>query len=458
MAGLARTAFGLAFIWLLGALLLSALGLRARRWPLGYAQPALDFAVGAAVLATVWTLAALVGWRVAPELIYLLAAALAIPAGLLAAGPFRGSRPEPEEAPTSNGRTASLALVAAALLLLVLVGGAAHAYATGMFWDGRYIWAFKAKAMFADGTLDREAFSNLARYRYTHVDYPLAVPAAQAWLYQVMGQVDERRAKLVGIVCWAGIAAVLACYLRRWMTLPWALGVTLLTCQIPVLAYHAGGGGADVPQALYFLGGGLLLADWAERRRPADAALSMVMFGAGSLVKPEGLSMAIGAALVFAITCLPRDRAPRPRLLAAAASALLLAHLPWALLRARWAIPSPQLTRMHLRPLPELAERLGAIAASLFRHALTWPAWELSWVFVALGLLAWVAWARGRAALAVLWGLLVWQLAIYVAIYATSPYDITWHISTSLDRLLIHLAPLAMAAAACSLAEAAPRA
>ena len=36
------------------------------------------------------------------------------------------------------------------------------------------------------------------------------------------------------------------------------------------------------------------------------------------------------------------------------------------------------------------------------------------------------------------------QLGIYVLTYVITPHDLQWHISTSLDRLLLHLIPLAI--------------
>jgi hypothetical protein len=315
------------------------------------------------------------------------------------------------------------------LFALLALGVAANAYATTMFWDGRYIWAFKAKALLAHGGLDRITFTNLARYRYTHLDYPLSLPAAQAWVYQMIGHADERRAKLLGLVFWLGIAALIAAYLRRRMALPWALGLALLASHIPILAYHAGGGAADVQQAFCFLAAGLLLADWAERSRREDSFLAALMFGFGTLVKPEGASMALGGALVFALVWWSRGRHINKRSAVLGPAALLLPHLPWAALRTSWEIPSLQLTHMQLRTWPELCSRLNAIAPALLERFRSWHNWELTWPFVGLG-----------------------QLAAYVAIYASSPYDITWHLNTSLDRVLLHLAPLGLAAAASSLA------
>jgi hypothetical protein len=452
MWGLARTALAMLVIWLLGALALSALGLRRRRWPLDYAQPAMDFAVGCGLLATLFTLAALVRWRLAPELVYVLAFALAIPAGLRSLRERSTERDEVEEVAPSTKWTPWASALLLLLLAALLLGITANAYTTTMFWDGRYIWAFKARALFADGGLTRETFTDLARYRYTHLDYPLALPAAQAWIYQCLGYVDERRGKLIGIVFWLGIVALLASYLRRRMTLPWALGLSLLACQAPVLVYHAEGGGADVPQAFCFLAAGLLLADWVERGRREDSMLAALMFGIGALAKAEGSSMAIGGAVMFAAAWWVRGRRVNSRSALLGPAALILPSLPWAALRRWWGIPSLQLAAMQLPPWPDLWSRFRATDHAILERFGAWQQWEFTWLFVGLGLLAYAVSAWRHRALAPLWGLVFWQLAVYAAIYTFSPYPIAWHLTTSLDRVLLHLAPLAIAAAGSSLA------
>jgi hypothetical protein len=452
MLGLARTALAIFTIWLLGAILLAALNLRRRRWPLEYAQPALDFAAGCGLLAAIFTLISPLGWRISPALVLVVGFVLAIRAGFNMLRERWTDRHEVEEVPPSAGWMPWVSGLLILFFVVLALGVAANTYATSMFWDGRYIWAFKGKALFSDGGLDSETFTSLARYRYTHLDYPLALPSAQAWVYRILGHVDERRAKLIGLVFWLGTAVLLACYLRRRMALPWALGVSLLASHIPVLVYHAGGGGADVQQAFCFLAAGVLLADWVERSRPEDALLAALVFGIGTLVKAEGVSMALGGALAFALAWSFRRQRINKRTALLAPACLLLPYLPWAALRASWGIPSLQLTRMQLRTWPELCSRLDAICRALLESFRAWHTWELTWPFVALGLFAYLVSAWRHRALAPLWGLLFWQLAVYLAIYAFSPYDITWHLTTSLDRVLLHLAPLGVAAAASSLA------
>ena len=445
MAGLLRAAFALIVIWLLGALLLTAFGLHRRRWPLAYSQPGIDFAVGAALLATLWPCAALLGWQVRPWFALALAAALALPAALRWRKPLAPSA-EAEHLPLFGPRTAWLGWVVVALLVVCCAAALLRAYASPMFWDGRYIWGFKAKAMFEDGRLDRQTFTSLARYRPTHIDYPLAIPAAEAWVYQCMGSVDERRAQFVGVLYWLGLIALLASYLRRRMAFPWALGLALLACQIPVVAYHASAGGADVPQAFYVLAAGLLLADWVESGRREDFLLSALLFGAGALIKPEGLSMALGGVFLLGLGWWLRRPGARGRDLACGLALLALPYLPWAILRAYWAIPSLQLTTIYGRPMAENLDRLAIVLRFALGRVFLVSGWELVWPLAGLGSLSYLLWLRRIPALGLLWAAFAWQFLVYVAVYVLSPYNVAEHLSTSYDRVLLHLMPLAVAA------------
>ncbi len=323
-------------------------------------------------------------------------------------------------------------------------------FAEPLFWDGRYIWAFKAKAMFVDGQLDRETFSNLA-YRYTALDHPLSVPALQAWVYQSLGRVDERYGKLVGLIYWLGIGAMTACYLRRRVPVQWALASSGLVCLTPILVYYARSGGADVEQGFHLLAAGVLMAEWWEAQRRQDGVLAGLMLGTGALVKPEGLSIMLGGAVLFALLLRARGRRGFPSGLAPIALALAVPIAPWVALRLRWHIPSPMLGNMRLRPWAELGPRLATIAREVLHQAANWRLWELAWVIVAAGLVAYL-WRRARPREAlVFWVLVGWQFLVDVVVYAVNPYEIHWTLSASLDRLLLQFMPLAVLAALVSL-------
>jgi len=453
MGGLARAALSLLMVWLLGALLLGALRLRHRRWPLAVAQPFLDLAVGAGCLSIIWVLAALLGWQMTRGSVYLVIGILALAALLQRMA--RKTKPEAEPPPPPMSTLdAVLTMVAIALVITTLAGVSLKAYSTPYYWDGRYIWAFKAKAMYLDEGLSRDAFSNLARYRGTALDHPLIVPSLQAWVYQNIGHIDERLGKLVGIAYWLGVMVLIAAYLRRRMAWPWALTIGLLACQPGAIAYHAGSGVADVPLAFCVLAAGVLLVEWAEAGRNEDLILSALMLGMAALIKPEGISFAAGGMVAFlaALKARPSSRL-NPVVPMGFAAGLLLPVLPWLMLRVQWSLPSLQLKHLQFRALPEMAHRFEVIGRALAGQVTSWPGWELTWILVIVGFVSFLL-RRGRGPrTSILWLLIGWQLLVDVVYYQLCSYDINWILNASLVRLLVQVAPLGVAAAVASLAQ-----
>ena len=75
------------------------------------------------------------------------------------------------------------------------------------------------------------------------------------------------------------------------------------------------------------------------------------------------------------------------------------------------------------------------------QHAMRWSAPFAVAVFPLMGLAAiWMA-IRSGGAVRVMTAVLGLMLASYYFVYVTTPFDISWHVSTSVDRLLVQLWP-----------------
>ena len=62
-------------------------------------------------------------------------------------------------------------------------------------------------------------------------------------------------------------------------------------------------------------------------------------------------------------------------------------------------------------------------------------------IFPFMGVVAiWMA-IRGGGAVRVMTTVVCLMLASYYVVYVTTPFDISWHVSTSVDRLLVQLWP-----------------
>ena len=85
--------------------------------------------------------------------------------------------------------------------------------------------------------------------------------------------------------------------------------------------------------------------------------------------------------------------------------------------------------------------RHGTVAVLMAQHMIRWSAPFALAIFPLMGLVAiWMAIRIGGVVrlMAIVLGLM---LASYYLVYVTTPFDISWHVSTSVDRLLVQLWP-----------------
>lgn len=198
----------------------------------------------------------------------------------------------------------------------------------------------------------------------------------------------------------------------------------------------------------FLLALGVMLA----RRYAGDTALLGLLawlFAGIALVKDEGLLACIGGLLILA--CAPRSdkgeagkRIGRQELawcgLAAAG-----AYLPWFLLKLAW-----HLTNDVLQPgtLPRftigllswrLEYALRSIVLNLARIGPWYPCWGLLLLLSMAGAI--MAWRLRVCDSVPLWLLALFQFAGYIGIYLITPYSLAWLVGSSLDRLILHVAP-----------------
>jgi hypothetical protein len=81
------------------------------------------------------------------------------------------------------------------------------------------------------------------------------------------------------------------------------------------------------------------------------------------------------------------------------------------------------------------------VLALMAQHAMRWSAPIAMAILPIVSLIAaWLA-VRVGGAVRVMTSVLGLMLASYYFVYVTTPFDITWHVSTSIDRLLVQLWP-----------------
>lgn len=299
------------------------------------------------------------------------------------------------------------------LLLLALFGilyiGVALQMQAGE-WDAFAIWNMRAKFLFwSDDPLTAFTVRDLP-----HLDYPPLLPALVALGWKAAGTTTPLiPIALHGVV----FLALLSCFRPAWaVLLVGAVTLTYATYQY-----------ADLPLALT-----LALAVAAYNgNRPATVAVAL---GIGALVKNEGLMI---LAAFFVVWSLLEWRIPWRGVLTAAPFVV-------AVMVFKAITPANDLMGSSgiLVRLFDF-DRYAYIVPKMLEGLLTFGSGAGLVLLVALAL------TRARVHLSVPLAVVGVVWLGYLLIYGLTPNDLEWHISTSYDRLLLHLFPaLALACGA----------
>lgn len=306
-------------------------------------------------------------------------------------------------------------------------------------WDSIATWGFKAKIFYLRQAVDHTGF-------YAHNYYPNLVPLSLTYLYLSLGGLYDHLAQ--GLFPYWGavtLALLFALLRRRGLTRGQALGVTLFfaTSGVTFLT-HLYIAYADLPLTFYAVGAaGLLYLTLQDAAPPGSLPLLALMCAGLAWTKFEGAPLAATFILAAALTLLwlrPLTLGRRLVALAWPVGGILLGTLPW-----RWFM-----ARQHIEVG---ADHILSFFPHQFFQAIPFLLKILALPF-AFGVLWWATLAAG-----LLLGRRLWRspllfpaltlagnlLAILLgyALAPTSAEEFPLYVRATLDRLLLHIAPLA---------------
>ncbi len=282
-----------------------------------------------------------------------------------------------------------------------------------------------------------------------HPDYPPAVPFAIAGGYRLVGAQSCAVPIWVQLCVWAGATGLSFGWARRMMGRTGALVMLLMMAVLPHWLDRVTDQCCDVLVGMVFMAA---LAVWhsparhglrAHRTVSSSAVVGLLM-GAALLTKNEGGLFLV--AWFGAMVCV-RGRSLRRE--GRQLAAVLLGLLPAALLSGWFAAHVPSNDVLYHFDWGHASAARSAEILRWFGAATLWPG-SYAWVFVivAMGAVLTLATDRHReanvSAADGVGTLALTLLAVamgYGVIYLTGHYDVTWWLSTSIDRLFAQLFP-----------------
>jgi hypothetical protein len=358
-------------------------------------------------------------------------------------------------------------------------------------WDAWSQWTPKARALILLPGLDPAVFANAA-YANWHPDYPLLVPAVEAFALRFI-DLDQRVVHLEFWFLLAGCIVALLELLRPRAGALLAWSAVLAIVWTPKIGAEALSANADFPLAVFLVLAGITAWLWVSEGNVTALGL-FVLFGAATLAtKLEG-TFELGIVIVAALVLAARRSRKRAAILLGAGALSLVGLVPWRI----WTtihdtpttyppgsvinrvtalepqrVPIASLVLVHqlfdpsgwllLVPLALCAALVGALgmrrratlvagaatmtlvgigvvtALVIPGHSFPWsPAYWLLFVpevFACAVFLVVVVRHGGTSGYVT--GIAAAMCAAFVGVYLFTPYNFAWHLGTSSSRVVL---------------------
>ncbi len=290
-------------------------------------------------------------------------------------------------------------------------------------------WLFEAKAFFLRGNLDPNV------YRLTNIDYPPVMNLFETFIYIMIGKVDDTAVLLTSSAFYIFLALLFFTVLKKRYGTKYALLFTFLLLTTQTFVRQGGrleAGLVDLPIGYYAFICLLLLLEYIKKSEKKTFILLNIFLSIISLIKFDGIPIAI---IVGILAFYPTYKKK------------LYNYLPiiflWVLPIIAWQIYKDV---NHIKPayfiihtyVLSLNKATNAFIGT-FLELINIKSWNVLWVIYFFSLF--VFGIKKNKELFIINVLILSQLFIYLFLYI---FNSAYAPSSSIERLLVHVAPMAL--------------
>jgi len=315
-------------------------------------------------------------------------------------------------------------------------------------WDAWGHWGFQAKIFFLEKTFPFQLWTQLPWIKHpNHLGSPLLIPFLEAYIYFFLGQVHEPLVKVFCSFYYVCIIVLFYYQLRRQFLDKFVLGSCLCLATIPNLINQAPIGYMDIPLTFYITCGILYIWRYLQEKDRSFLLLGSIFIGLSMWTKNEGFSLWLALFLSCILICLWFKLNINKRgFLFTVLFIPLLIYFPWLIFKYSLGIKVGYF-QSSLNEFFGLAkQRLPLILDIWIRNCLNTQKWNIFWFSFIFSLL-WFFVKPYKKISIFLFFIVVFQLIFYFIIYIIWPItmsDIELQILNSVDRLPLHIIPVAL--------------
>lgn len=295
-------------------------------------------------------------------------------------------------------------------------------------WDGFATWFLAAKSFY----IQKDIMPDF--YRYADFDIPPLSSLYISYLYFWIGAVNDRITLLIFPFFYLSLLILFYFFAKQFMATTMALLFTFFLATMQNVIRHAGRfdvGHVDIVLSYYFFLSFYLLVVFIQKKSFRVLLLLELILAVGALIKNDGVPFffIVNAAVFIYIVIWCRFYYSVAILFG------LVPFLAWNYFKATLGIPES-----YLQAGIPIFSRIPQIGIQVIQEFLHISRWNVLWIAFVFALFV----HKRSVITTLLLAVISMQLGIYLVVFVITPLPVGEHMQGSLDRLLLHLAPLAL--------------
>jgi hypothetical protein len=296
-------------------------------------------------------------------------------------------------------------------------------------WDGWASWVLKGKIFYIDGYVNPHAYLILPD------NYAYIINLAVTFLYNVIGKADDRAVMLLFYAFYFMLGLSFFNSLKKRSGKTLALIFTFLLLSTQNLVRHGGrfeAGYVDLALGFYIFLTATLMLEYLSSKRTKSLIALIVFLSITSLVKEEGMFFSFIVLLILIYKSIANKNLKH-----LAFSVLYL--IPLLIWQGFKLIHGISFHYLYVSYAIHLERALNVFRYIIY-ELINIKNWNFLWVLFFIGMFN----TKLKSKENIIYFVIIAQLILYACVFLISPHDPAQHIPNVMDRLLLHLAPLAV--------------
>ncbi len=315
------------------------------------------------------------------------------------------------------------------------------------YWDSWAIYGFKAKAIYFTKTVPIDFFSDHTK-AYANLDYPLLLPLVESWIYMAISSWNDQIVKIIFPLYFLSFVIVFYFSLRCFAAKKFSMFFTLLLLTIPYFTENVSFALSDFIFMFYYFVGLIFLVRGYTLGNIRFFYLSALFSGLAAWTKNEGTVVCLFNILLALWLMKSTSKKFDARLIKSFLIYIFLSLLfivPWlsfkiALNLSNWAFNERNLNYAYV---VSNFDRLPIIIGWIFKTMLLYRLYNFVWILYFFVIILNISKLK-LAPYGSIFLSIAFYISVWVFVYIITPFDLIWTMSTSGDRLLLHVSPIAL--------------